>query len=218
MGLVNAVTTRSVRIVAKTFFDHFKQHFDAALTAARIKSNHLEHPLDAIDDDDPKAAPSSDKCNLAILEINLGGFMITSINTNRRYTLQLDEATINFIQGWVMPLVRKCAANKSCAANKASSEEQLESAPSTGPFQLPECMTPNIRGKVCWNPTANKWKVMIKYATDATGNPSADIAVPTDLDAVAFEQQKVAAYWRAVNSWNDLDDSTRHRIPITRFD
>ena len=218
MGLINAVTTRSVRMVAKTFFDHFKYHFDAALTAARINSNHLEHPLDAIDDDDPTAAPSSDNCSLAILEINLGDFNITTINTTRRYTLQLDDAAINFIQGWVMPLMRKCAANKSCAANKASSEEQLESAPSTAPFQLPECMTPNIRGKVCWIPTANKWQVMIKYAKGAQGNPSADIAVPTDLDAVAFEQQKVAAYWRAVNCWNDLDISTRHRIPITRFD
>ena len=206
MGLVNAVTHRSVREVAKTFLDHFRKHFRAALATAR-KANNSENPL-SDSDSDHNAATARDHCGSAVLEITLGEFTITCLNSTRKLTLKIDEVALKFIAGWIVPLVR------ACAKNKAPSQEKLESAPSTAPFHLRECLTPNIRGKVCWNPTEHKWKLILKHAK---GNSSEDFAVAPDQDANAYEMQKVAAYWRAVESWNHLDASSRHRIPITRF-
>ena len=130
-------------------------------------------------------------------------------------TLKIDEATVKFIAGWILPLVRVCAKTK------APSQEMLGCSPSTAlsqddlnGFHLQDGPTPNIRDKVCWNPTAHKWMVLLKHAK---GKPSEDFAVDPAQDAQTYEKQKVVAYWRAVETWNRLDSSNRFRIPMNRF-
>ena len=84
--------------------------------------------------------------------------------------------------------------------------------PSAGPIGW--FNSSNVRDKVSWNPTAHKWNALLK---NAKGKPSDDFDVDPALDAQAYEKQKVAAYWRAVDTWNRLDLSSRLRISMTRF-
>ena len=218
MGLVDAVTNKRVRDVAKTFADHFRKQFQTAMATAR-KAQNLEDPLSDSDSENHVTAPSQVRnyaeVKSAVVEIALGEFTIVSLNSNRKLTLKIDEATVKFIAGWIVPLVRVCAKTKAssqemlgCGASTALSQDDLNG------FQLRDGPTPNIRDKVCWNPTAHKWKVLLKHAK---GKPSEDFAVDPAQDAQTYEKQKVVAYWRAVETWNRLDSSNRFRIPMNRF-
>ena len=223
MGLVDAVTNKRVRDVAKTFADHFRKQFQTAMATAR-KAQNLEDPLSDSDSENAVTATSQacdwpSRCTAgvksAVVEISLGEFTIVSLNSNRKLTLKIDEATVKFIAGWIVPLVRVCAKTKAssqevlgCGASTALSQDDLNG------FQLRDRPTPNIRDKVCWNPTAHKWKVFLKNAKD---KPSEDFAVDPTQDAETYQKQKVDAYWRAVETWNRLDSSNRFRIPMNRF-
>jgi hypothetical protein len=219
MGLVDAVTKKSVRDVAKTFADHFRKQFQTAMATAR-KAQNLENPLSDSDSENHVTFPENQVRNYAevksaVIEIALGEFTIVSLNSNRKLTLKIDEATVKFIAGWIVPLVRVCAKTKApsqemlgCGASTALSQDDLNG------FHLRDGPTPNIRDKVCWNPTAHKWKVLLKHAK---GKPSEDFAVDPAQDAQTYQEQKVVAYWRAVETWNRLDSSNRFRIPMNRF-
>ena len=163
MNLVNAITNKSVREVAKDFADHFRTHFSEALRAARKVTKCCSNPLeDSESEDFANAMParSQDRQTAlrpAVLEVIMGEFKVTALNSLSRLTLKIDEATLKFIAGWIVPLVRFCAKGK------ARSQEVVESAPSTahkqddhGGFHLDACVTPNVRGKVSWNPTKRK--------------------------------------------------------------
>ena len=217
MGLVDAVTNKSVREVAKAFADHFRKEFQTAMATARTTRN-LENPLSDSEDENHGTAPSIvryTEVKPAVVEIAIGEFTILALNSKRKMALQFDEASVKFIVGWIVPKMRVCAKTK------APSQEMLGCSPSTAlsqddlnGFHLRDGPTPNIRDKVCWNPTAHKWKVLLKHAK---GKPSEDFAVDPAQDAQTYEKQKVAAYWRAVETWNRLDSSSRFRIPMNHF-
>ena len=207
MGLAGAVTRKSVREVAKTFADHFRQQFQACMAIVR-RARNLGNPLS-----DSEAENTTDLVRFnaergsAVVEVTMGGFKVTCLNSNRKMALKLDEVTVRFISGWIVPLI------KVCASRKAPSQDDLGSVPVTNEsqdFHLNVCPTPNIRDKVWWNPTAHEWKVFLKRSK---GKPSEDFAVDPDQSADTYEKQKIDAYWRAVETWNQLDSSTRLRIP-----
>ena len=54
-GLVNAVTNKSVRDVAKTFADHFRKHFQTCLATAR-RARNLDDPFSESDSEDNRGA------------------------------------------------------------------------------------------------------------------------------------------------------------------
>ena len=49
------------------------------------------------------------------------------------------------------------------------------------------------------------------------GKPSESIAVDPKLPADMHEEEKIAAYWRAIETWNQFDGTKRFRIPKTRL-
>ena len=128
-------------------------------------------------------------------------------------TLKLDDASVKFVASWIVPLVKRCAHRK-CpsqetlgpATSTASSQDDLSG------FQVRETETPNVRDKVCWSVTAHKWTVMLKNARSPLLE---QFAVDPALDPKAYEEQKVATYWRAVDAWSRLEGSSRLRVPKT---
>ena len=78
-------------------------------------------------------------------------------------------------------------------------------------FHFSSSLTPNIRDKVHWNPTGHSWDILLRKNT---ASPSESYAVDPLLDKRSYDEAKAAAYLRAVQTWNELDGSSRFRIPI----
>ena len=76
-------------------------------------------------------------------------------------------------------------------------------------------MTPNIREKILWNPTAHAWIVYIKHPKQPI--PADKYAADPNESVEEYEAQNNAAYWRAVEAWNTLDGTKRHPIPVSSF-
>ena len=217
MDLVDAITNKSVRDVAKTFADLFRKQFHAAMAAARMTQNLLENPLDSDDDSPGNTAPRQGRdcadVRSVVVEITLGDYTVTVLNSRRKMTLKIDETAVKFVTGFVLPLIRMCATRKApsqgiSAPSAASSQDDL------GLFRLPEDPTPNVRDKVVWSPMSHKWNVLLRKPTDKLAE---HFSADSTQDAQTYEMQKVEAYWRAVEAWNRLDSSSRLRIPMTRI-
>ncbi len=121
---------------------------------------------------------------------------------------KVDRLTATCIVGWVVPLVSELARSQ---ADVESSSDALTSDTPTkmAAFHFTASPTPNVRGKVTWNPSAHMWALQV-------GKPKGQAAlsqVDPSLDADQYEREKVAAYSRAIQAWNRIDGTTRHRIP-----
>ena len=206
MQLVDAVTTKSVRAVAKKFSDLVKKEYFSCLYKARCPIK-LASPF--ADMDEPFDASSTTLKNQVIndpvIQVIIGGHTLTCVNHATRMMLKLDNATVQFITDWVVPLVTKLAFSK-------------DPSPSTGPavgtlanFHLTACATPNIKDKIQWNPTQHFWEVLVKKCKGEWPDRQ-DLLVDTKLDLALYEEEKIAAYGRAVHAWNRLDGSKRFRI------
>ena len=57
-------------------------------------------------------------------------------------------------------------------------------------------------------------KLLIKHPK---GKVPDEFYVDPAQSADTYEKHKIDAYWRAVDTWNRLDSSTRFRIPTTRL-
>lgn len=214
MGLVNAVTRHSVREVAKTFTDCFRKQFQTCMATARRARNLGNALSDSESENTTGIVGNNAEEGSAVVEVAMGDFILTCLNSNRRMALKLDEVTVRFISGWIVPLM------KVCASSKAPSQDNLGSVPAvpvkdeSQKFHLSVSPTPNIRDKVWWNPTAHAWEVFIKLSK---GKPSENFAVDPAQSADTYEKQKIDAYRRAVEAWNWFDSSKRFRIPTTRL-
>ena len=129
--------------------------------------------------------------------------------------LKVDAAIVQFVSGWLLPLLRQVAEDKVFTPVVAPSQD---SPHESHDFHLTKCLTPNIRDKVCWCPQTDTWKVYIKNPTKVPC-PTSDVdalpkfSVNPDVDALAYGKEKVKQYWLAVENWNKCDNSKRHRIP-----
>ena len=130
------------------------------------------------------------------------------MNVGTRMVLKLDSATAKFISAWVIPLVRELARSQ---AQSPSSPETVasESTDTFASFQFCASPTPNIRDKVQWNPMKHCWEILVKKPKGALRGR---FRVDPELSAALYDEEKVAAYRRAVEAWDSVDGSTRHRI------
>jgi len=212
MQAVDAVTCRSVREVVKAFMDQFRTEFLTCLERARRPSQ-LDSPFDEDDTDDKagqgSSIPSFKGSFLATMEINIGGFNVQCMNYAPRMVLKLDLATAKFISAWVIPLMRELARSQ---VQSPSSPETVasKSMDAFGGFQFCASPTPHIRDKVQWNPMKHSWEILVKKAKVALPG---QFRVDPDLSAALYDEEKVAVYRRAVEAWNSMDGSARHRIP-----
>ena len=206
MQLIDAVTPKCVRAIAKRLSDKIKVEFQACLAKAR-RATSLADPFDPKSIDDKVKLPSGRFEVEAALVINIGGHNVTCINHASRMVLKLDAATAQFISDWVVPLVNKMALSQALPTS-------LSDAGACGTlanFQMIASPTPNIRDKVQWNPSRHIWEIVVKKSKGGEVD-AGQFRVDTTLSPVLYEQEKKEAYRRAIDTWNQLDGSTRHRI------
>ena len=124
----------------------------------------------------------------------------------------VDDATVAFIRGWMLHLVKGIMDKP----HQVAKPHELTSHPTTtsskpAGFVFNSCYTPNVRDKVAWVPEKNAWQLYVKHPTD--DSETRQFVVNPDQPSDDYEQQKTDAYCRAVNAWNRLDGTKRHRIP-----
>ena len=130
------------------------------------------------------------------------------LNDARKMVLRLDDDTVKFINGWMVPLLRETARSQDSQERKPT--EAAEAPGQLAQFHFSAPSTPNIRDKVLWNPTAHSWEILLKQNKAPLKEKC---GVDPLLDKQSYEEAKAAAYLRAIETWNRLDGSSRHRIP-----
>ena len=167
--LCNALTSTCVRRLAKTFNDHFRQEFLTVMEAARshMKPN---NELDDIFDDDSDDGDDTQrrrKSQTAILlrrtvTLTIGGFDVECLNSRVRLALLLDDKTIKFIHGWIVPLLKKLAPSQEATSSTSDSSDSSAKTPSFSDLLFTANQTPNAREKVSWHPCYHSWNANMK--------------------------------------------------------
>ena len=123
----------------------------------------------------------------------------------------MGKSTIQLVEEWVIPLVKELARSQ---VDGESSTEGSPRDPVTplAKFHFSACDTPNVREKVWWNPGQHTWQINAKKANALI--PKETFKVDPKLDVSEYNAAKAKTYTIAVGSWNDLDGSTRHHIPL----
>ena len=214
-----------VRKTAKNFLDHFKEEFRVAMGVSRKQRvSGLTNPYeDTLSDnehgDDDSQGSRAPKTRDGLVSLVFAGHTIVCLNHlghgNIRMALQMDDAACRFLRVWLVPTLVHFARK----AEAALSTPVAVPSPAVGPddrpgFRMGVSSTPNLRGKVLWAPSDHKWKLLVKKPKGSDPGLPAKVRVDSALTGTAYEDAKRAAYWRAVLAWNELDGSTRHRIPL----
>ena len=195
-----------------------REVFRTALLETRNKSNAEDDVLQlGADDDDDASSHCSDNVRHSRLRftttpevtVKIGDASITMLNTVRPIVVKVDEFSVAFLS---RTLPRLLNTQLGC--------ETSSSAPADGTASHPTCgnrPTPNIREKVTWVPQQYAWRVELKKPrrriaayVDSNG---ATLRVEKMLPKIQFAAAKLDAYSRAISTWNDLDGSSRLRIP-----
>ena len=140
--------------------------------------------------------------------MTLSGFTVIALNNARQPIVHGDAATLAFIPGFVLPLA---------AGTMAPSQRPLDDE-SKARLTLSLNATPNMKDKVAWDPGHHGWKLSLEKPrvdvqpfTDPQGRP---LRVDPELPADQYTEEKIAAYYRALKAWNQIDGSNRQRIAI----
>jgi hypothetical protein len=212
MQLVNATTTQCVRKISKLFIDRFKKEFDGCVVASRGNPNSSECCSGSEDEDSNVSVFRHTTTNACVIDVKIGGFDVSCLNNRRQIVLKLCDATMKFIEQWMVPLVRELARSQ-VDAESSTDARPSDSVATLANFHFTASNTPNVRDKVFWNPSLHTWEVNAKKPKGELSKVG--LVVDKHLGADEYEQAKVDAYSRAITAWNDLDGSTRHRLSRT---
>ena len=201
--LVDAVTNRSVRTVAKALLDTARGEIHACITKARSALSQGGDTFSDSDDDcGGKPAAGRGKTTAAAIDIIVGGFTVGCMNTKRQILLKVDERTTAFLVGWVVPLAREFALSQADVDDAADTTATTDSPSKLASFHFSASPTPNIRDKVSWNPREHRWALkVVKPQGDVLVQ---ELAVDPSLGADDYNAEKALAYGRAVEAWNPL--------------
>ena len=145
-----------------------------------------------------------------LMATRIAGHRVSIVNYGKQLIVKLDDNGFQFINDVVVGLIQRLSdGNGESAAKEHSTGE--------AGFRFDDS-TPNVRGKVVWDPDQNAWRVTptlrgacaVRY-TDAKGET---LGVPDTLSPGDFLAAKTSAYGRALAAWNDLDNSSRQRITL----
>jgi hypothetical protein len=218
-SLVDVVTNSSVRRVAKSFLDRVRKEFVACLETARRPEALGDAFLGAESGDSSTVALGAaiatrrqsngirilHRAEKPSLVLNIGGFHVMCLNDAKKMVMRLNDETIKFIVGWVVPLLRETARSQDLEVTEAA-----EAPRKLAQFHFIAPTTPNIRDKVIWNPTKHCFEILL---AKNKRSPSEKCDVDPSLDRQSYDEAKATAYRRAIETWNKLDGSSRHRIP-----
>ena len=144
-----------------------------------------------------------------LIKINVAGAPLTIVNYGRHLIARVDDDAMHFIRSCIPDIIRKLSVS-----DVPDEIVPTPSTPDTG-FKFDD-NTPNIRGKVVWEPGRNGWQVTTtrggSTCTTFEEQSGASLIVPDGLTADEHDNAKRTAYTRAIATWNAMDQSKRHRI------
>jgi hypothetical protein len=144
-----------------------------------------------------------------LIKINVAGAPLTIVNYGMHLIVQVDDDAMHFMRSCIPDIIRKLSVS-----DAPDEIVPTPSTPDTG-FKFDDD-TPNIRGKIVWEPDRNGWRVtMTRDASTCTTfkeQSGASLIVPDGLTAYDHDNAKRTAYTRAIATWNAMDQSKRHRI------
>ena len=150
--------------------------------------------------------------DVVLLQKSWGTTKPTLVNTGVVMVLLLDAEGIKFIREVIVGMIEQISLE--------APDSRIENETTPGATWSFENDTPNIRGKVVWDPNWDSWKLCHKNKdptfVDYLGKPLTVLHGPGD-DDVAYKKKKAEAYHRAITSWNyarrSLPKSKQHLIP-----
>ena len=160
---------------------------------------------------DSKVVAKKRKVEVGAMDVILGEYPLTIVNTSTKCLLKCDENTKKFVRMWLTPLVKVVALSQD--SSNDSQDGSQDATVQLAPFHMSVNATPNVREKVSWEPLNHMWKLILNMPKAAPPK----FHVDPRLDAAAYDQEKVKLYWQAIDTWNALDGSKRHRIVSTRL-
>ena len=140
----------------------------------------------------------------------------------------VEDAAAPAVEDAAAPAVEDAAAP---AAHTGQASALVAAAPAadggqaSAGFVMPTPGCPGILGKVTWHPSVKAWSVHYKTAAGEYRQKRVFVKVPLQRSAfadaadraahaVAWAQAKREAYEEALALWNEVDRSTRERIPL----
>ena len=194
-------TAQVKRQVLKRLTDHFKAEFVELVEKARKQYGSDKTTLDGED------GPVGKLSVVKVLTLNIGGCMFQAVNTAERFLIKADEYTAKFILEWMSGAVKELtnAITKGTAAPSIRGSNGTTS----GKFHFAPNKYKNHRDKVEWKPFEQRFVIHLQKAK---GKPTKEFSVPSHLRNEEYEQYKAAVYWDAIQTWNLLDGSLRHRL------
>ena len=172
----------------------------------------------SVDDDDvakkkPPTLSTFREHNVPTLECEVNGYKkLTLSNQGRVMIVALNEHGRKFIAEAIPEMISLISnASAKGGATKSSAE------PGAG-FSF-DASTPNVHNRVVWQPECDEWKVTYKtsekkFKQQSVCKHGESLTVPPGLPMTEFMERKASLYKKALVAWNDLDKSTRQRIPI----
>ena len=142
--------------------------------------------------------------SLYLLEREHAGHLITIVNHGGVLIVQLNDHGRRFLQDVV---VRTVHNSRVFGGEEAATDDVVERSS----FSFNGHATPDIRGKITWNPVRNGWKLCclapVLQRWKATFNPYGDecgrsLLVPENLEREEHLAAKKESYDRAIKAWN----------------
>ena len=203
-----------MKIKIPDFLKQLRSPYSTALSSARksAKTGMTTTNEDSDEGESSDEMHPEPRVSLAaslVMKIVLFDRELTVLNTCRPMVIQVNQSFLSFV---ATDIPRFAAAFKE---NNGVSEEPLP-LPPPAPFTLPPSPMPNIRGKVSWVPSSFAWRVEItkprKVIPPYVDMDGRTLRVDRLLPRGEYESAKKDAYERAIETWNAVDGSTRHRI------
>jgi hypothetical protein len=209
--MVNAITPKCVRDVCQYVIVAARSEFSACLTRARspFKTHNQDESEHEGSDSDSDADMPAALLSSAALNVEIGGYFVKCINTKRQMLICNDEASVQFIRHWLLPLAHKSI--DSTIAKKGPFPEVKLPKEISGGFHFSANPMPNISGKVTWNPEQHAWRMKAKKPRMKMEN---FYVVDWKLSSDAYHNVRSQQYQKAVDAWNKCDGTTRHRIKL----
>ena len=209
--MVNAISPKCARELCQYVIVAARSEFAACMTRARspLKTHNKDEIEHQGSDSDSDADMPAALGTSAALNIEIGGYTVKCINTKRQMLIVNDEASLQFIRHWLLPLAHKSI--DSAIAKKLSLPEEKLPKEISGGFHFSANPMPNISNKVTWNPEQHAWRMKAKKPRMKMEN---FYVVDWNLPSAAYHKIKSQQYQKAVDAWNQCDGSTRHRIKV----
>ena len=150
-----------------------------------------------------------------VITIKIGDHKLTVMNCLRPKVLKLDNDTATFIAEFVSKQL-----TNSCD-QEAPSQPAMRVPKSD--LHVDESLTPNKRNKVVWDSLIHSWTLHVAKPTnnehwgkhkDHNGMSLSISSIDNEREPETYQKAKVQAYLRAIEAWNLLDGSKRHRIAM----